>query len=69
MNIKSYKSNIEITFADGRDSITLYSDNYLNLDEKTTEAEEREYLSETYDLSEEELDSIIETLQTNEWID
>lgn len=69
MNIKAYNSNIEITFNDERQSITLHSDNYLNLDEKTTADEEREYLADNYQLSAEEIEQIVSTLLTHEWIE
>lgn len=69
MNIKAYNSNIEITFDDNRQSITLYSDNYFNCDQKSTADEEREYLADNYELSAEEVEEIIGTLLTHEWIE
>ena len=69
MNVKAYRSNIEFTFNDDRESITLYSDDYLSSDEKFTESEMREWLKDCYTLSEEETDTIIETLLIHDWIE
>lgn len=68
MKIKTYNSNIEIFFDDERSSIILYSDDYFNSDSLPTEAEARESLPERYVLTEEEIDKIIDTLYTREWI-
>lgn len=68
MTINTYNSNIEIKLEDGS-TINLYADNYLNVNEKFTADIERDSLATFYDLDENELEEIIETLLTLEWIE
>ena len=69
MTINTYNSNIEIKFNDERETINLYADEYLNVSEKFTADEEKEGLQYCFDLDENEVDEIIETLLTLEWIE
>lgn len=70
MEIVNNRSNIRISFEDGRESITLQSDDYFNSEIKWTADEEREYLKERFPfLDDEEINEIINNLQCAEWID
>lgn len=69
MTINTYNSNIEIKFEDGRTTINLNADDYLNVNEKFTADIERESLETFYDLEENEIEEIIETLLTLEWVE
>lgn len=69
MTINTYNSNIEIKFEDERTTINLNADDYLNVNEKFTADIERESLETFYDLDENEIEEIIETLLTLEWIE
>lgn len=69
MIINTYNSNIEIKFEDERTTINLNADDYLTVNEKFTADIERESLETFYDLDENEIEEIIETLLTLEWIE
>ena len=70
MEIVNNRSNIRISFEDGRESITLQSDDFFNSEIKWTADEEREYLQERFPfLDDEEINEIINNLQCAEWID
>lgn len=65
-SIKTYPSNIDVFRVEGYDSFTLYSDNYFG--ETVHESEVREHLTDSYGLTQEDIDEIVSVLYTMEWI-
>lgn len=69
MTIKSYPSNMYIFFeGEERESIRIYSDDYLCAEEPYTEDEVRDSLNDQYDLTDDEIEEIVDKMECLGWI-